>query len=129
MSVPPSQQSAHFGHPRRDQRNGYVAAARKPSPDEPKPESSGWDERVADEVRHQEVIEATFDRAEAYERLGDFEHALEWLDRASALCNGLPPAYRSRRARWARAAARAPRPSAGGWRDHGGSAARAAPGA
>ncbi len=128
MSFSPWQQSAHMARPRRGQRNGNVAAAPNPSPDEPKPESIAWDERVADEVRHQEVIEATFDRAEAYERLGDFEHALEWLDRAAALCNGLPPAYRSRRTRWARAAARAPGPAAGGWRNLGGSAAKAAPG-
>jgi hypothetical protein len=72
-----------------------------------------WDERIAREVRHQEVIEASFDRAEAYERLGDFEHALEWLDRAAAVGGGLPPAYRARRARWARAAARRPRPAGG----------------
>jgi hypothetical protein len=60
---------------------------------------------MAHEVRHQEIIEASFDRAEAYERLGDFEHALEWLDRAAAASGGLPPAYRAERARWARAAA------------------------
>jgi hypothetical protein len=60
-----------------------------------------WDERVAHEVRHQEVIEASFDRAEAYARVGDFEQALEWLDRTATLCGGLPPAYRARRARWA----------------------------
>jgi tetratricopeptide (TPR) repeat protein len=51
------------------------------------------------------VIEASFDRAEAYERLGDFEQALEWLDRAATLSGGLPPAYRTQRDRWARAAA------------------------
>lgn len=61
-----------------------------------------WDERVARDVRHQEVIEASFDRAEAYERLGDFELALEWLDRAAAVSGGLPAAYRAQRARWAR---------------------------
>jgi hypothetical protein len=60
-----------------------------------------WDERVAHEVRHQEVIEASFDRAEAYARVGDFEQALEWLDRTATLSGGLPPAYRARRARWA----------------------------
>ena len=31
-----------------------------------------WDERLAREVRHQKVIEATFDRAEAYARVGEF---------------------------------------------------------
>jgi hypothetical protein len=60
-----------------------------------------WDKRVAHEVRHQEVIEASFDRAEAYARVGDFERALEWLDRTATLSGGLPPAYRARRARWA----------------------------
>jgi hypothetical protein len=38
-----------------------------------------WDERVAPEVRHQEVIGASFDRAEAYARVGDVERANEWL--------------------------------------------------
>src|SRR5688500_15801537 len=61
----------------------------------------GWDERVAREAKHQEVIEASFDRAEAYARVGDFEQALEWLDRAAMLSGGLPLAYRARRARWA----------------------------
>jgi hypothetical protein len=60
-----------------------------------------WDERVAREVRHQEVIEASFDRADAYARVGDIEQALAWLDRAATLSGGLPPAYRARRARWA----------------------------
>ena len=64
------------------------------------------DERVAGETRHQEVVEASFDRAEAYGGLGDFEHALEWLDRAAALGGGLPLAYGVKRARWARAASR-----------------------
>jgi hypothetical protein len=78
----------------------------------------GWDERVADEVRHQEVIEASFDRAEAYERLGDFELALEWLDRAAKVSGGLPAAYRARRARWERAAAVRLRPGRGDWQNH-----------
>jgi hypothetical protein len=69
-----------------------------------------WDDRIAREVQHQEVIEASFDRAEAYGRLGDFEHALEWLDRAAVASGGLPGAYRRQRARWARAAALRPRP-------------------
>jgi hypothetical protein len=59
-----------------------------------------WDQRVAREVRHQEVIEASFDRADAYARVGDFEQALEWLDRAATLSGGLSRTYRSRRARW-----------------------------
>jgi tetratricopeptide (TPR) repeat protein len=129
MSFTSRQLSAQGAGPRRDRRNGHPpTAAPSDPPDAPTPASTRWLERVAHETRHQELIEATFDRAEAYERLGDFERALEWLDRAAALCGGLPPAYRSRRARWARAAARAPRPSAGGWRDQLVSAARAAPG-
>jgi hypothetical protein len=69
-----------------------------------------WDVRIAREVQHQEVIEASFDRAEAYGRLGDFEHALQWLDRAAEVSGGLPRAYRAQRARWARAAALRPVP-------------------
>jgi hypothetical protein len=107
-------------------RNGYPAAAPefapgvaegrpRAVPDLPPglPEEREWDERVAREVRHQdervarevrhqEVIEASFDRAEAYARLGDFDLATEWLDRAAAVSGGLPPAYRAQRARWAR---------------------------
>jgi hypothetical protein len=63
------------------------------------------DGRVPREVRHQEVIEANFDRAEAYARLGDFERAVEWLDRAATASGGLPPTYRALRARWARTTA------------------------
>ena len=73
-----------------------------------------WDTRVAREVRHQEVIEASFDRAEAYGRVGDIEQALAWLDRAATLSGGLPPAYRARRARWALSAAVRLRPTGGG---------------
>jgi len=60
-----------------------------------------WEKHVAREARHQEVIEASFDRAEAYARVGDLEQAVAWLDRAATLSGGLPPAYRARRARWA----------------------------
>jgi hypothetical protein len=63
-----------------------------------------WDERVAREVEHQARIEATFDRADACERLGDFEHALAWLHRADALSGGLSPTYLAKRARLANAA-------------------------
>ena len=49
-----------------------------------------WDTQVAREVMHQEVIEATFDRAEAYARLGDFKRAVEWLDRAATVGGELP---------------------------------------
>jgi hypothetical protein len=129
MSISSLRLSSQDARPRPHRRNGRPpTAAPSPPPDEPTPASTGWDKRVAHEAGHQELIEATFDRAEAHERLGDFERALEWLDRAAALGGGLPPAYRSRRALWARAAARAPRPSAGGWRNHGASAAKAAPG-
>jgi hypothetical protein len=72
-----------------------------------------WDEHVAREVRHQEVIEASFDRAESYARVGDFAQALEWLDRAATLSGGLAPAYRARRARWALSAAVRLRPTGG----------------
>jgi tetratricopeptide (TPR) repeat protein len=77
---------------------------------------NGWDGRTAREVRHRELIEASLDRAEAYDRLGDFEHALEWLDRAAALSGGLPAAYRAQRARCARAAALRPQAAGGDWK-------------
>jgi tetratricopeptide (TPR) repeat protein len=122
--------AARTARPGSRQGNGHLAAAPKRLSDEPagrlraSPElrqesidERDWDEAVPNEARHQEVIEASFDRAEAYGRLGDFEHALEWLDRAAALCGGVPSAYRAQRARWARASARRPRPTAGGWRD------------
>jgi hypothetical protein len=111
------------------QRNGHPAPARTPSLDElavrrlrgPEPphestDDHGWAERVAREALHQQLIEATFDRAEAYERLGDFEHALQWLDRAATLIGGVPPAYQVVRDRWARAAALRPEPAAGAWK-------------
>jgi hypothetical protein len=47
-----------------------------------------WDERVAREVEHQARIETAFDRADAFERLGDVERALVWTDRAHALIAG-----------------------------------------
>jgi hypothetical protein len=110
MSNPSSQQSAgvstHTARPGPPQRNGYLATAPK--------ESIGdreWDEHVAREAMHQELIEATFDRAEAYARLGDFEHAVEWVDRAAALSGDLPPAYQMKRARWNRTSALRPRPA------------------
>jgi hypothetical protein len=61
-----------------------------------------WDGRVAREVAHQARIEAAFDRVDACERLGDFECALGWLERAEELCGGLPAVYSAQRARWAR---------------------------
>jgi hypothetical protein len=66
-----------------------------------------WDERVAIEVRRQRLIEAAFDRSDAYDRLGDDRHALGWLDRAEALSGGLSPAYRLVRTRLRRRIARA----------------------
>jgi hypothetical protein len=111
MSNSTSQQSARTAAHAARPRNGYLVTPA---------ESTGqreWDELVAREAMHQEVIEASFDRAEAYERLGDFDRALEWLDRAAALGGELPPAFRARRARWARAATRRPRPMAGDWKN------------
>jgi hypothetical protein len=77
-----------------------------------------WDERVMREVAHQARIEAIFDRADACERLGDFEHALVWLHRADALSGGLSPTHLAQRSRLANAAHSARRrlatpPSAG----------------
>jgi tetratricopeptide (TPR) repeat protein len=126
MSTPWSELSASNA---KKEHSGRPAAAPEASPDEYggphavpdlPPESisdRGWDERVGREVRHQEVIEASFDRAEAYERLGDFEHALEWLDRAAEVSGGLPAEYRARRARCARAAAVRLRPGRGDWQN------------
>lgn len=68
-----------------------------------------WNERVAREVERQAYIEATFDRADACERLGDFEQALEWLHRADALSGGLSPTLLAHRSRLANSAHRARR--------------------
>ena len=48
-------------------------------------EAKRWDERVAREVEHQARIEAAFDRADAFDRLGHAGRALEWRNRAGAL--------------------------------------------
>ena len=109
-----------------ERRNGHPATAyelslgesdRRPRavPDLPQEplDDRDWDDRVAREVRHQEVIEASFDRAEAYARVGDFDQALEWLDRAATLSGGLPPAYRARRAHWVLSTAVRLRPTGG----------------
>jgi hypothetical protein len=111
MSNSSSQQSAGIStdaaRPGPHQRSGYLAAAPK--------ESIGgreWDEHVEREARHQELIEATLDRAEAYARLGDFEHPVAWLDRAATLGGELSPTYQVKRARWDRAPLR-PGPAAG----------------
>lgn len=68
-----------------------------------------WDGLVAREVARQRDIEAAFDRADAFERLGDLRLALEWLDRARELSGGLSPACCAQRARLARELERNPR--------------------
>ena len=62
-------------------------------------EAQEWDERVALEEAQQARIEAAFDRADEFDRLGDAELALQWLDKADALSGGLTPAYREKRLR------------------------------
>jgi hypothetical protein len=69
-------------------------------------EAREWDRRVAREVDHQARIEAAFDRADAFDRLGAVQLALEWLDEASALSGGLTPSYRAKRLRLDRWVAR-----------------------
>ena len=117
MSISSSRQPGDIASARRgpQRRNIYLAASPRPSlgqsggrrravPELP-PESideEGREERVAREVRHQELIEASFDRAEAHARLGDFEQALDWLDRVVVLSGALPAGYAAQRARWAR---------------------------
>jgi hypothetical protein len=66
-----------------------------------------WEALVEREMSRQATIEAAFDRADACERAGDFQLALEWLDRASVLSGGLSPACREQRARLAREVERA----------------------
>jgi hypothetical protein len=68
-----------------------------------------WDEHVAREVERQARIEATFDRADACERRGDVECALQWLRRADALSGGLSPSQLAQRSRVANSAHRARR--------------------
>ena len=63
------------------------------------PEAQEWDERVALEAAHQARIEAAFDRVDEFDRLGEAERALEWLDKADALSGGLTSAYREKRLR------------------------------
>jgi hypothetical protein len=60
------------------------------------------DERVAREARHEALIEAAFDRADAYSRDGNLERALEWLSEAENLGGGLPDAYVEQRRSWIR---------------------------
>jgi hypothetical protein len=105
MSNSSSQQSVgtstQTARPGPHQRNGYLATAPEKST-----RNREWDGHLAREAQHQELIEATFDRAEAYARLGDFEHAVAWLDRAAALSGDLPRPYQVKRARWDRAGLR-----------------------
>jgi hypothetical protein len=68
-------------------------------PPSPSWTTDDWDALVAHEVVRQGNIEATFDRADAYERVGDFRLALEWFDRAGELSGGLSPAWGAQRAR------------------------------
>jgi signal transduction histidine kinase len=104
---------ARIGRSRVGRRNVLVAlpsersmngpTGRRQYPFEVARESVGreWDGRVAREVAQQARIEAAFDRVDACGRLGDFERALEWLERAEELAGGLSPAYSAQRARWA----------------------------
>jgi hypothetical protein len=62
-----------------------------------------WDSLVAAEVSRQGGIEAAFNRADGYERLGEPRLALQWLDRARELSGGLSPTGSAQRARLARA--------------------------
>jgi hypothetical protein len=64
------------------------------------PGASDWI-HLQREVEHQARIEAAFDRADGYGRVGDFARALAALDEAGALSGGLPPSYRFERARLA----------------------------
>jgi hypothetical protein len=54
------------------------------------------------EAGRQARIEAAFDRAEAYEQLGDHLGALTWLAEAERLSGRLPLAYRTKRSILAR---------------------------
>jgi hypothetical protein len=90
--------STNTARPAARRRNGYLAAVPKRSIGDR--ESDEHETRAA---QHQDLIQATFDRAEAYARLGDFEHAVEWLDRAATVSGDLPPIYQEKRARWDRA--------------------------
>jgi hypothetical protein len=63
------------------------------------PQAQEWDPRVAREVARQAGIEAAVGRADAFDRVGDAELALEWLDKADALSGGLTATYREKRLR------------------------------
>jgi hypothetical protein len=119
MSISPSDQSNRLGSPQRRPRAVPDLPQESLDEREESLDEREWDKRVAREVRHQEVIEASFDRAEAYARVGDIEQAVAWLDRAATLSGGLPPAYRARRARWALSTAVRLRPTGGSQGTHG----------
>jgi hypothetical protein len=58
------------------------------------------DARIGREARYEALIEAAFDRADAYAREGNLERALEWLSEAENLAGGLPDEYVERRRFW-----------------------------
>ena len=73
--------------------------------------ASNWEGRVTREVAKRKRIEDAFDRAEAYQLMGDVELALAWLDTAGALAGGLSPEAQAQRTRWARELAERRTPS------------------
>ena len=75
--------------------------------------ASTWQTQLSRDMVHRERIEDAFDRAEAYQLMGDVELALAWLDTAGALGGGLPPDAHEQRARWARELADRRMPGAG----------------
>ena len=64
--------------------------------------ASTWQTQLSRDVERRKRIEDAFDRAEAYQLMGDVELALAWLDTAGALSGGLAPEAHEQRARWAR---------------------------
>jgi hypothetical protein len=72
------------------------------TPRSPSQAAEPWGALVARQVKLQAGIEAALDRADACERLGDFELALDWLDLANTLSGGLSPSCSAQRARCAR---------------------------
>jgi hypothetical protein len=68
----------------------------------PSAAADSWSERVARQMKLQADIESMLDQADVCERRGDFERALDCLDRASVLGGGLSPACLAQRARCVR---------------------------
>ncbi len=64
--------------------------------------ASSWEAQVRRKLDDRERIADAFDRAEAYQLMGDVELALAWLDTAAALSGGLSPEAAAQRACWAR---------------------------